>query len=114
MAEAHHGLGLLAAQPLDFRHGRPAQHDLFPTQEVLELCIERRLAANTRGKHSSDREQDHVLKLNSSGDELLLMFVPGQALQVDSGEQHSKRDVIMMQHSLSDSVKRHLNRKPSA
>lgn len=40
-----------------------------------------------------------------------LMFVPGQALQVDSAEQHSKRDVILMQHSLSDSVKRHLNRK---
>ncbi len=39
------------------------------------------------------------------------MFVPGQALQVDSAEQHSKRDVILMQHSLSDSVKRHLNRK---
>lgn len=39
------------------------------------------------------------------------MFVPGQALQVDSGEQHGKRDVVLMQHSSSDSVKRHLNRK---
>ncbi len=56
-AEAHHALGLLAAQSLDFRHARPAQHDLFPTQVVLELCVVRRLAA----KHEETSEKQ-ILK----------------------------------------------------
>ncbi len=100
--------------PLTFGTAVPLSTISFPRRKCWNSASNDGSLRNTRGKHSSDREQDHVLKLNSSGDELLLMFVPGQALQVDSGEQHSKRDVIMMQHSLSDSVKRHLNRKPSA
>lgn len=42
-AEADHGLALLRGQTFDLGQRRSCQDDLLSTQEVLELCVVRRL-----------------------------------------------------------------------